>query len=335
MLNNWLQENNYTLNNVAVFDFYNILTDQDAHHRVNNGQVEHIIGNSNTLAYPSDDDHPSERGSQKATDEFIPMLNVFYHRWQENAPLQPSPSLAAPAEEIPQSELYPAQPPTAGLIDDFETDTPPGTNGWEPFWDESTPTSMHCTAEAGPSNSGKQALLLDFEVPPGAWATCALFYENAQDWSNGQGLTFHLHAAQPGIIFDVDIYAGTPEAQETYLYTVEAPAESASGWVPISLNWSDFHRADWEENAGSLFTSPNRVLGMAFGFGTYEDAPNTGKLWVDDLILLGNQLASTPTNPPAEAPETSEPDRPSLPCSGGLILPLALAVFAWKMTKRQ
>jgi hypothetical protein len=80
LVNDWLRENNYTLGNVAVFDFYNLLTDPGAHHRVVNGQVEHILGTRNTLYYPSEDDHPSALGSRKATDEFIPLLNLFYHR---------------------------------------------------------------------------------------------------------------------------------------------------------------------------------------------------------------------------------------------------------------
>jgi hypothetical protein len=52
LLNDWLAENNYNLNNVAVFDFYNILTSPDAHHRYANGQIEHIATSRNTLAYP-------------------------------------------------------------------------------------------------------------------------------------------------------------------------------------------------------------------------------------------------------------------------------------------
>jgi hypothetical protein len=82
LINNWLQENHYTLPNVAVFDFYNILTSPGAHHRFYNGQVEHIVGTSNTLYYDSNgDDHPNPAGSQKATNEFVPLLNVFYHRF--------------------------------------------------------------------------------------------------------------------------------------------------------------------------------------------------------------------------------------------------------------
>jgi hypothetical protein len=81
LMNDWLD--NYTLNNVFVFDFYNVLTGPEAHHRYNNGQVEHILGNQNTLYYDSNgDDHPSVQGSQKATAEFVPLLNIFYHRWK-------------------------------------------------------------------------------------------------------------------------------------------------------------------------------------------------------------------------------------------------------------
>jgi hypothetical protein len=96
LVNDWLKKNLYTLNNVAVFDFYNVLTSNDGnadkndlglatgnHHRWINGAVQHKTdGGSNTLAYPSGDDHPSQAGNKKATAEFLPMLNIFYNRWK-------------------------------------------------------------------------------------------------------------------------------------------------------------------------------------------------------------------------------------------------------------
>ncbi|HEX7542323.1 MAG TPA: hypothetical protein VF352_09350, partial [Anaerolineales bacterium] len=83
LVNDWLAENNYTLANVAVFDFYNVLTGPDNHHRFVNGQVEHVFKpGMNTEYYPSGDDHPNAEGSRKATEEFLPLLNIFYHRWQ-------------------------------------------------------------------------------------------------------------------------------------------------------------------------------------------------------------------------------------------------------------
>jgi hypothetical protein len=98
LMNNWLTENSYSLHNVAVFDFYNVLTSNGGnpntndlgwesgnHHRWWNGAVQHqqTVAN-NTTAYPTGDgnDHPSVAGNQKATTEFVQLLNVFYNRWR-------------------------------------------------------------------------------------------------------------------------------------------------------------------------------------------------------------------------------------------------------------
>lgn len=90
LVEDWLAENHYTLPNVAVFDFYNVLTGDEAHHWFRAGRIEHIPGSRDTLAYPSGDDHPSAHGSRKATEEFIPLLNVYYNRWISGAPSGPA-----------------------------------------------------------------------------------------------------------------------------------------------------------------------------------------------------------------------------------------------------
>ena len=51
------------------------------------GVIEHTISgdndaNANVLEYPTGDDHPSAAGDQKATAEFLPLLNIYYHRWK-------------------------------------------------------------------------------------------------------------------------------------------------------------------------------------------------------------------------------------------------------------
>ena len=67
LVDDWLTENNYPLSNVAVFDFYNVLTHPDNHHRYRDGEIEHLTNaGSDTLYYDSDgDDHPNARGGQK------------------------------------------------------------------------------------------------------------------------------------------------------------------------------------------------------------------------------------------------------------------------------
>lgn len=326
LLNDWLRENNYTLNNVAVFDFYNILTSPDAHHRVVNGNVEHIVTASNTLHYPSEDDHPSVAGSQKATDEFIPMLNVFYHRWKSGAPVQPPPAEIppAPSAAAPQAPAASAATVAAGLLDDFETDA----WYWEPFWDEATATTMKCSPQTGPVRGGARALLIEYDIAPASWGTCASFPAATQDWSASEGLTFYLHTAQAGIAFDVDIYAGSRDAQETYLVNVAAPAECATGYVPITLKWSDFKRASWEADAGATFNKPQQIVGMAFGIGT-GDAGAAGTFWIDDLGLATSSAETAAPQPveestPAQSNQPAEePRAPSSPfCGGALILPI-------------
>jgi hypothetical protein len=99
LVNDWLK--NYPYNNVAVFDFYNVLTtnggssdvndlgkESGNHHRWWQNSIQHQVdtsgGSHDTAAYAQaqGDDHPSIAGNEKATAEFIPLLNLAYHRWQ-------------------------------------------------------------------------------------------------------------------------------------------------------------------------------------------------------------------------------------------------------------
>jgi hypothetical protein len=98
LVNEWLTD--YDVGNVFVFDFYNVLTtnggDSDTndvglelgnHHRWWNGAVQHKTdgdddANSNVLEYPTGDNHPSRAGNEKATTEFVPLLNNVYSDFQ-------------------------------------------------------------------------------------------------------------------------------------------------------------------------------------------------------------------------------------------------------------
>ena len=102
LVNDWLK--GYDVGNVCVFDFYNVLTtnggDADTndfgletgnHHRLWNGAVQHKTdgdddANPNVLEYPTGDNHPSKAGNQKATAEFVPLLNNAYSGFQETVP---------------------------------------------------------------------------------------------------------------------------------------------------------------------------------------------------------------------------------------------------------
>jgi len=88
----------YPLKNVAIFDYFNVLTtnggkpetsdlEQETgnHHRWRNGTVQHQVDSIlNLLAYPTQDHHANRAGNQKATAEFVPLLNASYWRWKSS-----------------------------------------------------------------------------------------------------------------------------------------------------------------------------------------------------------------------------------------------------------
>jgi hypothetical protein len=100
LVNDWLT--GYPYHNVAVYDFYNVLTTNGGspgendlgsgsgnHHRWHDGELQHITNgdddpNANNSEYPSDewDDHPSYAGNLKATGEFPAVLNIHYNCWK-------------------------------------------------------------------------------------------------------------------------------------------------------------------------------------------------------------------------------------------------------------
>ncbi|MBI5870309.1 MAG: hypothetical protein HZB44_05035 [Actinobacteria bacterium] len=100
--NNWLVDDwldSYGHDNVAVFDFYNVLTSNGGsahindlgavggnHHRYSSGAIEHLVATANNYsAYPGGNgggSHPTAAGGQKASGEFAQWLNVAYNRWK-------------------------------------------------------------------------------------------------------------------------------------------------------------------------------------------------------------------------------------------------------------
>lgn len=86
----WLSE--YPYSNVQPFDYYNVLTDPENHHRVEGTSVVHVVSsdpvdpdNPDELYYYSgSDNHPTAAGHQKATEEYLPLLNAYYHLWQSS-----------------------------------------------------------------------------------------------------------------------------------------------------------------------------------------------------------------------------------------------------------
>ena len=328
LVNDWLAD--YEGTNVAVFDFYDVLT--------GHGTA------GDTLYYPSGDDHPNEEGSRIATAEFLPQLNNAYKRWQAGD------TSALPASEVPTSspETFSAPPASASsLIDNFEGDAPEESYGWQAYADETEETSLSCNPSNEKAYSDSQSLKIDYDVALYSWATCDLTFENDQNWGDTSGISFYVYAVQDDAFFDVDIMLENATGVESYVHQIWL--DSSKEWTQVYIPWSEFKRVDWEENAGAPFTKPDQIRSLVFGFGTPDDqdiAPK-GIIYIDNLTLGQTTCEDSPPEnsadieepeeapPPEETPAEDEPSGNPLPCVGGLILPLGLAGVAFRRKKEK
>lgn len=313
LVEDWLKENNYPLNNVAVWDFHAVLTHRDNHHRFIDGKVEYINDKGKgTSAYATsrDDDHPNADGNRKATEEFVPMLNVFYHRWKSSAPAQVPVTPTSPflnLTPLPGVEaatfIAPDRAPgsAAGLVDDFESGAPSGSPGWQGFSEDGSQTSITCSPESGAAHGGNAAMHITFSVAANSWGMCSLLYDGARDWRSAAGLSFAIHASQPNLPVDIVTYGGAPGALEQYESTIETTQAMVDGWVVMDLPWDMLKRVAWEENAGSPF-DPARVAGVALGMGAFPERTSQGEIWIDDVRLAGGAAPQ-----PAAATKVPEP----------------------------
>ncbi len=299
--NNWLVKDwlaDYRGKNVAVFDFYNVLTGPGNHHRVRDGRIEHTCQAGNTLRYPSNgDDHPSRAGNRKATEELVPLLNLYYHRWVATAPKAPPsapPAEAAasrtpaepkpepsPPEPDPSEPSRPAAPKAAGMIDDFEA----AVRGWSVFRDEGTATRLEFARDEEIKHDGAASLRIDYDVAPQGWATCSLVHDRPKDWSGCRGLSLYVRAAKAGQRITIVVYEGkTPDELRHFEHSFEAGEAAAGKWQRLDLRWDQLKLPEWQGDAEARL-DPRSAMGVALAFPS-EGGRNTGRLWIDHVTLL-------------------------------------------------
>ncbi len=311
LVNDWLS--GYTGDNVAVFDFYNVLTGPKNHHRCRDNRIEHTREpGRDTLYYPTNgDDHPSPAGNRKATKEFIPLLNVAYNRWIKGAPGTPLPKEVVTSVPVsPQAERTrekrteekgaggkrqvkeesaPEKPeplipgaPGGNIIDDFESGAPQ----WAVFSDEGKKTLLTIQKDPGVSHGGKASLCIAYRILPDSWATCSLVYPAPRKWGRARGLTLFLHAERAGQEVAIVAYQGnTPDNLSHFEFRLTTQEGAVRGWQKVDIPWNRFRQAAWEGDGKTPF-DPSRAMGIAFAFDTAEGQSIKGRLWVDDVRFL-------------------------------------------------
>lgn len=78
----WLNDSNWVNKNVYVFPYYNNLTSDSNMTEYRDSTIHYLfVEDSNYLAYPTGDDHPSTAGQQKAANDLAPILKGWYNRY--------------------------------------------------------------------------------------------------------------------------------------------------------------------------------------------------------------------------------------------------------------
>ena len=317
--NNWLVGewlNDYPFQNVAVFDFYNVLTAPGNHHWFSGGQIEHIVdqgGNTSHYASSHGDDHPNAAGSQKATDEFIPLLNIFYHRWQASGPPSgPAPEAAAEGDassgDAPAPPMVEPAPGSAAGSGNAEDGFEYSENDWFSSWDETEGTEITCLPDSTQVLNGAVSLQIQFAVNAGGWADCGRDFEPMQDWSANQGVRFHLHADtsdQPMVLM-----LFTTEAYFPYVVHVDVHSECATSWEPYFFTWDQFEKPEWAGPEGPNEIDPTQIMSM--GLVLEAEADNSGTIWLDQLEPANEPGAPGLCGPPpASASNSGSGEAPS------------------------
>ena len=330
----WLQ--GYEGSNVAVFDFYNILTGVENHHRVHDGAIQYITDQGEDVhAYPSDDNHPSRAGNQKATTEFVPLLNHYYHNWMD-AEAVPQPEVATEVAPEPTSEpetveeAEPAvevEPETAVspiIFDNFDD----CNENWQ--GDAAEESTISCREDTGELYNDSTGMYINYDVAEYSWANCNRINDAPQDWSGKDGLTFSVHANEIGQVIITGFLEDENGDLLIFEHYADIMADAVNGWQQIDVSWAQLVEPEWQ-GSGLLF-DPAAVRGIALAFNG-DNGRNEGELWVDEISFLSAPAAvveESETAVPEQVAEDEDGDgengRSGL-CPGSMTMG-AMALFA-------
>ena len=281
LVNDWLK--NYAGTNVAVFDFYNILTGKNNHHKISNGFVEHLIHDKkNTLYYysGSGDNHPTMVGSKKAAKEFVPLLNYYVSQWKPGEPVLDSvdkTNLSMESVFLSKKQVAVSPMPDGNQIDGFDTEN----SKWEVFLDNSNQkTKLNFQLDRKTKITGSSSIHVKYKVEPDSWATLSHILPSTMDWSRKSGVSFWIRMPDVQGPVNLVVYNGGHDSLKPFDYKIIPDKNQKAQWYEIFVTWDMFVQPSWAGTGKEKF-KPSKAIGIAFAFDE-----SRGSFWVDDLKFL-------------------------------------------------
>lgn len=276
----WLMD--YDGSNVGVFDLHAVLSSPINRHTASSSGVEYVYTFGNTLAYPTDDPHPSSDGNRKATNEFVPLLNYYYNNWIENRGEVSSPSTYEGTsdtgeEKTPDIPEKPEQAILEQIIPAITEPAKPIGNKISGDWVTYDDSESSITLIPGKDLS---EFCIRTRVIPLGWASVETLFESPVDWSDYSGISFRITADTSGFPYTVALYSMHPGNDKTrHMTSLQTTAEMVNSGETITVFWSDFTPFD-----DDIPYNPERSGGLFFAFGS--DVEEQGEICISQLILI-------------------------------------------------
>lgn len=276
----WLKD--YNGSNVGVFDLHAVLSSPFNRHTASSSGVEYVYTFGNTLAYPTDDAHPSSDGNRKATTEFIPLLNYYYNNWIENRGEGYSVSDYQSTERMREDELVEiAQQPDLTIqepvIDATIEPTKQIGNEIPGNWATYDDSESEIILMSGRDNS---EFCIRTRVIPLGWTSVETLFESPVDWSDYSGFSFYMTADTSDFPYTVALYSMQSRNDKTrHMTSLHTTPDSVNSGETITVHWSDLEPFDDDEPC-----NPEQAGGIFFAFGS--DVEVQGEVCISQLILV-------------------------------------------------
>jgi hypothetical protein len=263
--------------NIAVFDFFTLLADE-------NGLLR--------AEYRSDewDSHPNELANQTVGPIFVVFVDQAIREFAPSAAPAVSPGPITvegdPHEEPDTGTESEAFSPASDLFGGFES-----ADALEWWWEYTNdPARVFVCEPDEQAHSGNNALRLTFDIPPEGSAGCGVTFEADPGWADADGISFYWRADSPDLVMRVGLAVADPahpDGSEPTLFDVELRAAGGE-WSPVFVAWADVAKPEWLGDTGVDTFDPAQVVFIVFDVGVW-DTWQVGSIWIDDLQLAVRQ----------------------------------------------
>lgn len=260
--------------NIAVFDFFSALADEDGFLRAD---------------YRADewDSHPNDIANQAVAPLLAAFVDEAVRAYWPDA--MPEASVPAPDTGGDPNEVPPFMDEPHDVVANFEA-----ADVLAEWWDYSNADVplFHCVRATPGYEGSLGALQITYQTAADASAGCGVNFDANPAWKNAAGIQFMWRADTPGLYLRVglavaDPTQSSPDSEEATPFELElqtVASNTGDDWALVSIYWEDLVKAPWVEGGVDTFDA-GQVVWMAFDVG-YWEASQTGTIWIDDVRLI-------------------------------------------------